>query len=75
MAEVVSRGRKKYYHQDVLGSTRAITDGSGSVLTTRGYDVYGNLRYQSRSVTGVHQYTGEQRDESGLYYLRASCYD
>jgi RHS repeat-associated protein len=66
----ITSGTLTYVESDGLGSTRLLTDGSGSVVGTRGYDAFGATRDQ----TGVQlpfTYTGEQVDpESGLVYLR-----
>lgn len=65
-----------YYHQDQLGSTRALTDSTGAPAATYSYDGYGNLTSQSGSVGNPFLFSGEYRDaESGLYYLRARYYD
>ncbi len=65
-----------YYHPDQLGSIRALTDGSGTVVASRDYDSYGNLTVNTGSVRTPFGYTGEYTDaESGLVYLRARYYD
>jgi RHS repeat-associated protein len=65
-----------YYHQDQLGSTRALTDGSGAVVQTYRYDPYGNLAASSGSTSNPFRFAGQYLDtESGLYYLRARYYD
>ncbi len=64
------------YHQDGLGSVRALTDSSGSVVQTYLYDECGVVTSSQGSVTQPFQYTGEQRDpETGLVYLRARYYE
>lgn len=69
-------GARQYHHPDALGSTRALTDANGATITTRGYDSFGALRYQTGTATSVFQYAGEQLDAgTGLYYLRARYYD
>ena len=40
-----------YYHQDQLGSTRALTDRAGAVVATYTYDPYGNLTASTGTVT------------------------
>lgn len=65
-----------YYHQDQLGSTRALTNATGTVIATYAYDAYGNIIGTTGSVTNPLQYAGQYRDaESGLLYLRARYYD
>jgi RHS repeat-associated protein len=65
-----------YYHQDQLGSTRALTDGTGATAATYTYDAYGNLVSQTGSAANPFLFAGQYRDsESGLYHLRARYYD
>jgi RHS repeat-associated protein len=65
-----------WYHHDQLGSTRAITNGSGVTQATYQYDPYGKLIASTGSVTNPFMYSGQYNDsESGLYYLRARYYD
>ena len=65
-----------YFHEDQLGSTRALTDSAGVVQQTYDYDPYGNLLASVGSVSNPLRYTGQFSDpESGLIYLRARYYD
>jgi RHS repeat-associated protein len=65
-----------YYHQDRLGSVRALTNSTGQVEATYEYDAYGKLLSSTGSVYNPFGYTGEYTDsESGLIYLRARYYD
>ena len=74
--EQVSGTSVLYYHQDQLGSTRALTNSTGTVVATYAYDAYGNITGTTGSATNPFQYTGQYRDaESGLLYLRARYYD
>jgi RHS repeat-associated protein len=58
-----------------LGSTRAQTDGSGTVTGTADYAVFGAAR-TTTGQSSAFGYTGEQHDPStGLTYLRARSYD
>jgi RHS repeat-associated protein len=63
----------KYFIQDHLGSTNALTDQSGSVLQTATYDSFGN----STNTLGTrYQFTDREEDDfSGLTYYRARWYD
>jgi RHS repeat-associated protein len=68
-------GNQTYFLYDALGSTTDLTDSSGGVTTTYGYDVFGGLRSGSPGAT-EWLFTGEQLDaHEGLYYLRARYYD
>jgi RHS repeat-associated protein len=65
-----------FYHQDQLGSTRAVTDAGGTVVATYSYDAYGNTVQSSGPISVPLRYAGQYQDsESGLYYLRARYYD
>jgi RHS repeat-associated protein len=64
-----------FYHADGLGSTRLLTDSSGSVTDAYVYDAYGTLLSSSGTTTNSYLYTGEQYDKNlGEYYLRARYY-
>ena len=63
-----SGGNQEYYLTDGLGSTTAITDGTGSVTGAYQYDVFGAVRTQT-GVTTEWNYTGEQHDATGLQFL------
>lgn len=70
----VGTGATTSYLTDALGSTTALTDGSGSVSGSFTYGPYG-LASQSGSATTPFQYTGRENDgATGLYYYRARYY-
>jgi RHS repeat-associated protein len=89
--EQISGSTFLYYHQDQLGSTRAITDAAGAVKATYTYDAYGsvsactgttvtvngsNICTGTILVSNLLRYAGQYTDaESGLIYLRARYYD
>jgi RHS repeat-associated protein len=76
LEEITPSGTPYWYHHDQLGSTRALSDSSGSVQATYSYDPYGNLTTSSGSVSTPLRFAGEYTDvESGLQYLRARYYD
>ena len=67
-------GVASYLVTDHLGSTRALADASGSVVSSLGYDSYGNVT--SGSASTRHTYTGREIDsDTGLMYYRARWYD
>lgn len=68
-------GQQTYYHTDALGSTRALTDGTGALAGTYTYTAFGKVRSQAGAASTTFQFTGEQVDPSGLVYLRARYYD
>ncbi|MBI4302557.1 MAG: RHS repeat-associated core domain-containing protein [Chloroflexi bacterium] len=54
----------------------ALTDGSGSVIATYKYDVFGAVRSSSGSGSTEYRFTGQQEDATlAYYYLRARYYD
>jgi len=72
LEQISSSGTVLWYHHDQLGSTRAMTDASGSVVATYTYDAYGNVSSSTGKVANPFGYAGEYTDsESGLVYLRA----
>lgn len=65
-----------YFHQDQLGSTRALTDSAGVTAASYTFDAYGNLTNTAPTLANPFQFAGQYSDaESGLYYLRARYYD
>lgn len=65
-----------FYQYDGLGSTRVLTDATGSVTDTYNYEAYGNLAGSTGSTVNPYRFAGEQFEPSlGLYNLRARNYD
>src|SRR3989344_7160822 len=69
-----------YIHQDHLGSTVLVTDGTGEVASKQSYYPYGATRSQSSVVSSQpteRAYTGQISDteETGLYYYNARYYN
>lgn len=69
-----SGGALTYFLYDGLGSVTGLCDGSGTVIGSYTYDVYGATRSQTGATTEWN-YTGEQNDPTGLQFLRARYYD
>jgi RHS repeat-associated protein len=68
-------GAMEYPLVDGLGSVRYLTDASGTVIMSRSYDAYGNVRLATGTSSSRLGYTGELQDPvSGLVYLRARYY-
>ena len=68
----------RYYMKDHLGSVRAVTEGSGSVISSQDYDAWGYIlegrTYESEQ--GKFKFTGKERDEESFYdYFGARYYD
>ncbi len=62
-----------YYHTDHLGSTRLLTDQTGTPVTAVEYSPFGK-----EQLTGEKErylFTGQEKDSTGLYYYKARYYD
>ncbi|WP_165840151.1 Ig-like domain-containing protein [Motiliproteus coralliicola] len=69
-------GEEFFFHYDGLGSTRSLTDESGNLSDSFGYEAFGGLLNRTGSTENSYQFAGEQFDPSlGQYYLRARYYD
>jgi RHS repeat-associated protein len=67
-------GTASYFLTDHLGTTRYLTDASGSISSSVSYDSFGNVNGSSAPTS--YTFTGrEQEAESGLMYYRARFYD
>src|SRR3989344_1439538 len=73
IASLDDQGNIQYYHKDNLGSIRAITDDTGSIIYSTSYDPFGN-KFDETSYSS-YTYTGKQQDNTGLYYYGARYYD
>ncbi|MEP0766095.1 MAG: RHS repeat-associated core domain-containing protein [Fimbriimonadia bacterium] len=74
--ELNERERDTHHDRtDRLGSTRAMVDGSGNVVKSYQYDVYGEVTGGSGSQGNEFDFAGRQTDATGLQYLRARYYD
>ena len=71
-----NRGGSLYYYcYDGLGSTRALTDGTGNATDTYTYDAFGKLAGRTGNTPNSYLFTGEQYDANvKSYYLRARYY-
>jgi RHS repeat-associated protein len=68
-------GNLQVYHTDGLGSIRASTNGAGAVTQTYTTDAFGVPTQTQGTSAQPFQFTGQQHDGTGLYYLRARMYD
>ena len=70
-----SGANRHYFLTDALGSTIALADGQGAVRQRYHYTPYGQTTQSGDNDYGnPYQYTGRERDASGLYYYRARYY-
>ncbi|MEZ0109789.1 RHS repeat-associated protein [Catenulispora sp. EB89] len=69
-------GAAQWFFHDALGSTVALTDGTGAVVGSFGYNPYGAVTATSGTATTPLGFGGQYGDsETGLVYLRARYYD
>lgn len=69
-------GQLSYYHMDALGSTKVLTDSSGSVTDAYQYDAFGAVLNKTGTTANNYRYTGEYFDDAiALQYNRARWYD
>jgi RHS repeat-associated protein len=71
-------GETRYYHQDHLGSTRFLTDETGTVTDTFAYDAWGNELARTGTTATPFRWIGAKGYyfdvEIGTYYIRARTY-
>ncbi|MGZ4828196.1 MAG: RHS repeat-associated core domain-containing protein, partial [Candidatus Angelobacter sp.] len=60
--------------QDALGSTIALVDASGNLVTLYSYDPFGNTSVTGAANSNAFQYTGRENEGNGLYFYRARYY-
>jgi RHS repeat-associated protein len=77
LEQIAADGTVRYYHQDALGSTRALTNARGQLDSAYLYDSYGKLlAFTGSNAPNPFQYAGQYVDaETGFVYLRARYYD
>jgi RHS repeat-associated protein len=66
--------RWRYHLADALGSSRHLTNASATITLSRSYKPLGGLFASSGSDDSVFDFVGEQRDATGLTFLRARYY-
>jgi RHS repeat-associated protein len=59
---------------DALGSTVALSDGSGAVQTEYTYEAFGKTTMSGTSTTSTVGFAGREADETGLSFHRARYY-
>ena len=64
-----------YYIYDGGLSVRALTNEAGAVTDTLVFDAFGNETEKNGTTGNSYGFQGEEKDETGLYYLRARYMD
>jgi RHS repeat-associated protein len=67
-------GGWQYHLGDALGSVRQLTNPAAAVTLARSYEPFGDTLTSAGAGATSFQFTGEQRDGTGLTYLRARYY-
>jgi RHS repeat-associated protein len=67
-------GGWQYHMGDALGSVRQLTNTGAAVTMAMSYEPFGDTITSAGSAATAFQFTGEQRDATGLTYLRARYY-
>ena len=66
----------RYFIGDGQDSTRQLLDETGAIKDSYFYDSFGvDLNGGQQTSANSFKYTGQQQDDSGLYYLRARYYE
>jgi RHS repeat-associated protein len=60
--------------QDAQGSTIALVDASGNLVTQYSYDPFGNTTMSGAASGNPLQYTGRENEGNGLYFYRTRYY-
>jgi len=70
-----SDGTEREYVTDRLGSTIALSDASGTLVTNYCYEPYGQATLTGSSDGNARTFTGRDDDDTQLLYFRARYYD
>ncbi len=75
VAENTNTDGLRYYHQDHLGSSLALTDINGVLIYRANYEPFGGTYYSLGDGNLKYKFTGQELDASELYYYGARYYD
>ena len=76
--ELISRRvgeEARYYLYDGGMSVRGLTDETGAITDTFVFDAFGNETARTGAIDNSYGFQGEEKDATGLYYLRARYMD
>ncbi len=74
LSHASTSGETRFALADALGSTIALADASGAVVTEYTYEPFGATVATGAPSENKAQYTGRENDGTGLYYYRARYY-
>jgi RHS repeat-associated protein len=60
---------------DIMGSSIALTDSTGTIQTQYGFEPFGNTTVSGASTTNTFAYAGRELDATGLYFNRSRYYN
>ncbi|MBR3222218.1 MAG: RHS repeat protein [Kiritimatiellae bacterium] len=71
-----SQRSTSFYHADLIGSTRLVTDGNGAIVDRRAYTAFGGTRIgnETDSTAGYVGTLGVETDPTGLLFMRNRYY-
>ncbi|MGH7392720.1 MAG: RHS repeat-associated core domain-containing protein, partial [Candidatus Rokuibacteriota bacterium] len=75
LSHASTSGEARFALADALGSTIALVDGSGAVVTEYTYEPFGATGTTGAASENRAQYAGRENDGTGLYYYRARYYN
>jgi len=77
VADIDAAGRSRYYHGDLIGSTRLVTDAAGATTSRVSYKAFGEVRssYGDLPAAGYVGTLGVETDATGLLFMRNRYYD
>ncbi len=67
-------GDLHFYHLDRIGSPIMITDEGGNVVREKKYEAFGNLIWAEGDYEDNREFTGKEKDPTGLHYFLARYY-
>lgn len=68
-------GTSSYYHLDIQGSVRALTNAAGATTESAAYEPFGVVKTSSGTPTQPLGFAGQYTDPGGLQHLRARQYN
>ena len=70
----VQNEETRYYHADLIGSARLVTDGNGDIVNRCAYKAFGETRIGEESACGYVGTLGVETDPTGLLFMRNRYY-
>jgi RHS repeat-associated protein len=74
LSHASTSGESRFALVDALGSTIALVDGSGTIVTEYAYEPFGATTSTGAPSENRAQYTGRENDDTQVYFYRARYY-